>query len=126
MPTGPHERVRAEMRAKAHARWLCSKFGALTDPPSCRVQDLLLGEPEQALKRLRVSAEALAEIERRAAAEAPERERQEAIAMHREAERQQRVAMADGRDDQYMRDLHWSVFRSCLIPQEGKDSHGRE
>jgi len=115
MPTGPHERVRAEMRAQAHARWLCSKFGALTDPPSCRVQAMRLSGPAP----LRVSAEALAEVERRAAAEAPGRERREAIAMQREAERQQRIDMADGRGDQYMRELHWRVFRPYLVPEEG-------
>lgn len=71
------------------------------------------------LAPLRVSAEALAEVERRAAAEAPERARQEAIAMHREAERQQRIDMADGRGDQYMRELHWRVFRPYLVPEEG-------
>lgn len=127
LPQGPHTEDRAVVHVRHHARWLCVQYGATPGPPpNMSLLAMRLSHPERALSRMRTSSEALAAVERRAAAEAPERERREAVAMHREAERQQRVAMADGRDDQYMRDLHWSVFRSCLIPQEGKDSHGRE
>lgn len=33
MPTGPHARYKAEMRADDHARWLCVSLGAVADPP---------------------------------------------------------------------------------------------